>query len=310
MSKAPDDWLRLEAPDGWTLHLRELRPPSGRPELGAVILGHAMMVDGRTMVREDRPTLADAIVDAGFRVWVPDLRGHGRSGPLAPEGRWSFDELVADVGVYVDALAREAPGLPLFLVGHSLFASASLAWLSRAAAEAREVPVSAFVMIASDVWNLTRERSLARRLEKLAVYNASAAIVRALGYFPARRMRQGSTDESDAYWLQARGWMQHGVWDSRDGAIDYAQGLAKLPQPLLHLLSRGDRLYAHPDSAAGLTAAVPRRELVVLGSRNAPLELAGTAPDHMQMVTEAGPGQLRIWAWVARWLAEKARAAS
>ena len=74
---------RVRAPDGWLLDVLDLEPRG--PARGLVVAGHAMMVDRRTY-RPGRAGLARTLVDAGFRVLLPDLRGHGRSGPTPREG--------------------------------------------------------------------------------------------------------------------------------------------------------------------------------------------------------------------------------
>lgn len=300
MSATPERWHRRTTPDGWTLHVRELLP-NGRP-IGMAVVGHAMMVDGRTLVREDRGTFVDALLDAGFWVLVPDLRGHGRSGPLAPEGEWNYDDIVDDVGVLL-RLARElAPDLPTYLVGHSLFGHASLAWLGQNPA----AEVAGLVMIAVDVWNPRREPSWIRRWRKRLTYEVSCWVAQRAGYFPARRLKQGSNDESLAYWMQARRWIRQSRWTSADGRVDYDAARHRVSTPTLHVLSEGDRIYAHPASAAGLSAPLRRRELVVLGRAHMPRPLAESAPDHMPIITADTPENRAVWAWIADWMAMRA----
>ena len=68
--------------------------------------------------------LAEALVSAGHVVYAADHRGHGRTagspdrhGDLGPGG---WPALVDDLGVVGDAARAEHPGLPLFVVGHSM----------------------------------------------------------------------------------------------------------------------------------------------------------------------------------------------
>jgi alpha-beta hydrolase superfamily lysophospholipase len=63
--------------------------------------------------------VAEALTTAGMGVWIPDHRGHGRSdGPRADIE--SVQAAVSDLDLLVDLVAAEAPGAPLFLVGHSM----------------------------------------------------------------------------------------------------------------------------------------------------------------------------------------------
>jgi len=63
--------------------------------------------------------VAQALSRSGYLVGAVDLRGHGRS----PGRRLfirSFDEYLADVRGLLSQAAKEAPGTPRFLLGHSL----------------------------------------------------------------------------------------------------------------------------------------------------------------------------------------------
>ena len=64
--------------------------------------------------------LADHLADMGFSLWIPDLRGHGRSG--GDRGHVdAFDDYLSDVREILDrARSDKPPGIPLFLLGHSM----------------------------------------------------------------------------------------------------------------------------------------------------------------------------------------------
>ncbi|HQR80313.1 MAG TPA: alpha/beta hydrolase [Actinomycetota bacterium] len=70
--------------------------------------------------RYDR--LAQALNAAGFVAYATDHRGHGRTGQdaLGDFGAAGFDGLIADVAQYGALLTGDHPGLPLFLIGHSM----------------------------------------------------------------------------------------------------------------------------------------------------------------------------------------------
>jgi alpha-beta hydrolase superfamily lysophospholipase len=72
---------------------------------------------------------AGFLASKGIHAYGFDLRGHGRSagdgedagrkaGFLALNGGW--DALVRDVGLWVDFIQKDSPGIPLFLLGHCL----------------------------------------------------------------------------------------------------------------------------------------------------------------------------------------------
>ncbi|MFV8752350.1 alpha/beta fold hydrolase [Nannocystaceae bacterium ST9] len=293
----------LTAEDGWLLRVWDFSPLPRRDPIAIVVVGHAMMVDSRTLCRPDRPTLTSVLVAAGFRVLVPDLRGHGESGPLAAQGgQWSDDDIVRDVGRYV-ALARSLePELPLALLGHSLFGHAALAWLGQHAdAAGREV--EALIAVACDIWNRRFEPSRPIWWFKRALHALALALVLFVGYMPARRLRLGTADESLGYFRQFHQWITSNRWTDRSSMIDYHAGLAAIRCPFLHVLSEGDRLYARPTSALRMSAPISTREVVVLGRDDAPGELARLRPDHVQTLTD--PRNKLAWHWIAGWLRRK-----
>lgn len=96
---------------GLRLHWQQWTPPSPR---GSVVLVHGM---GEHIGRYDE--VITALTDQGLVVTAADHRGHGRSdGRRAHIDR--MDNLVADLGSVVDLATSAHPGLPLFLLGHSL----------------------------------------------------------------------------------------------------------------------------------------------------------------------------------------------
>lgn len=256
-----------------------------------------MMVDRRTLYREDRPSLVATLAAAGIRVLVPDLRGHGRSGPRAEEGgSWGFDDLVGDMDRLVELGHTLADGTPLALLGHSLAGLVDLAWLGQRPG----ATICGNVCLACDVWSMEREANPLRRLAKRTTIAATLPIARRYGRLPARRFGAGSNDEALAYWLDYATWVQGGRWCSTDGSIDYGEGLRRVPSPTLHVVSAGDRLYGRPASALRFSAPVPEREVWHLGHPTAPSPLRGLHPGHMEMVTD--PTSAPLWTAIAAWL--------
>lgn len=284
---------RIRAADGWRLSVLDLEPAG--PAWGVVVAGHAMMVDRRTLVRADRPCLAAALVDAGLRVLLPDLRGHGASGPRADQGGdWSYDQLVEDTAVYLELARTVAPGLPLATLGHSLFGHTTLAWLAAQSPDRRHLAPSAHVALCCDFWlRSTEDRPLAWPV-KAALTRLLAGLVDALGSFPARRLGVGSADEAVSYVRDFRRCSLGDVWAARSGR-DFRAGLPAVDVPTLLVVSERDRL-APPRTAVRLWSGLPRLSVWQLGRP----PFADLRPSHMGTVTD--PHSAPLWRAIATWL--------
>ena len=89
---------------------------------GAAPRGVAQVAHGLAEHSARYGRLAKALNDAGYVVYAADHRGHGKSitevsGDFGAPG---FEGLIADVAAYGAAIRSEQPGLPLFLLAHSM----------------------------------------------------------------------------------------------------------------------------------------------------------------------------------------------
>ncbi len=107
----------VTTPDGTALFTHRWLP-DGDPRAVVQVL-HGMAEHSARYTR-----LAEALTGAGFAVYAHDHRGHGRTGGdddhgyLADEGGWPW--LVRDARSVTELATGEHPGLPVFLVGHSM----------------------------------------------------------------------------------------------------------------------------------------------------------------------------------------------
>ena len=277
--------------DGWKLDVELVTGPSPR---AVAVVGHAMMVDRRTLdVRGDG--LVSALARAGIAVVWPDLRGHGRSGPRAGEGgEWNYDDLVEqDTPALLEFARAQFAGLPLFVVGHSLFGHVVVAWAGRHAGEALARAVRGFVVLAANSWIAECEPSRAVWIKKRALMEAMGVVTRVAGRFPSRRLRVGNNDEAAGYVRQFVAWTRGAGWQAADG-FSYRQGLSSLAAPLCSIGATGDLLAAEAVCLERFYDRVPRREMVLAGARAKQMLPPGwTAlplpfdPGHMGIVTDA-----------------------
>lgn len=87
-----------------------------------VVIAHGYGEHGERYAR-----LAERLAAASFKTWVPDHRGHGISeGPRGVVDRLA--NAATDLDGVVEMARAEAPGGPMFLLGHSLGGAIALAY--------------------------------------------------------------------------------------------------------------------------------------------------------------------------------------
>ena len=103
------DWTEKAAHLSTGIHLSYT--VSGDEKGAPVILIHGL-VDGRVSWSQVAPQLAKK----GYRVYVPELRGNGKTDKPIEESAYSIKELAKDIAAFIDKLELKKP----HIVGHSL----------------------------------------------------------------------------------------------------------------------------------------------------------------------------------------------
>lgn len=290
--------VTITARDGWLLK-GDLHEPSG-PARGTVLAGHAMMANRRSLDRPPGEGLVATLVRGGLRVVTVDVRGHGESGPLPPEGgAYSYDDIVEkDIPAAVEFVRTRFSGRAA-LLGHSLVGHAALAWLSGPEA-AGSGGIAAIAAYAPNAWLKSCEPDEKRWQAKIAQLRMWEQMSQAKGYFPARQMKIGSDDVSGPYIRQFVQWASEDRWVSLAGR-DYRAGLATIRIPLLVAVGAGDRMLCVPECCERFISPVPRERLTWwLVSEAGGF---GLDADHMPLVTDARARPL--WERTADWLRDR-----
>jgi acylglycerol lipase len=113
----------LAGAEGVALYWQAWRP-EGDPR-AIVVIAH-----GASEHSSRYAHVADRLVSAGYAVYALDHRGHGRSeGKRAQLDR--LDHVIADLRAFVDLAAGRHPGVPVYLLGHSMGGAISIAYAVR-----------------------------------------------------------------------------------------------------------------------------------------------------------------------------------
>lgn len=107
----------VTATDGTSLFTHRWLP-DGDPK-AVVQLAHGMAEHSARYAR-----VAEALTAAGYAVYAHDHRGHGRTASEADHGYFAdqhgWESVVGDLRQVTDHARAEYPGLPVFLLGHSM----------------------------------------------------------------------------------------------------------------------------------------------------------------------------------------------
>jgi len=220
----------LDRPDG--ARLQAYRWTSAAAPRAAMIVSHGM---GEHALRY-RPALAK-LIDSGVAIYALDQRGHGAtmalSGrPAGDFGPGGFAAVVDDLAALADRARSEHPGLPLFLLGHSMGSFISQAFLIE---HARRIDAAILVGTA-DVAGLAQ--SMANEADTMAALNRP--------FEPARTPFD---------------------WLSRDEAqvdayiADPLCGFSLVPDSAVQLMSQGEKL-ADASQLARIPSELPLYILV------------------------------------------------
>jgi predicted alpha/beta hydrolase len=219
--------------------------PRNTPPRAVAVFAHSMF--GRRSLFE-KPHADEnwlqSFAGAGVRAISFDFRGHGDSGtPASKGGFWAYDDLVQrDLPAVVSAAKSRADGAPVVVVGHSLGGGIALA-----AQAAARIEADALVLIATLIGLPSWDPSAARRAVRYGLVDMFRRTTARVGYFPARKLRQGSDDESAPFVHDVVRFLVDDAWKSGDGTIDYRARLKHVLVPVLALASKSDRLYAPPE---------------------------------------------------------------
>lgn len=224
------------------LHLRRIwREADGPP----VLLVHGVMADGRIFYSDRGKGLAHFLADAGYDVFIADLRGRGLSTPkIDAMSRHGQTEIICqDLPALHAAIFKLKGGQRLHWMAHSWGGVHMSSCLLRYPQLASQV--ASLVYFGSK--RSIGVRNLRKWLEVDLVWNIAARwLIRCYGYLPARRMGLGADDETEKSHRQSKRWAKLRPWVDSDDGFDYgaAARQVSLP-PALYFAARNDPCRGH-----------------------------------------------------------------
>lgn len=211
-------------------------------EKGApVFLVHGSIENSSIFYSESGKGVAPWLVSKGYDVFVPDLRGRGKSTPkVDASADWGLKEILEeDIPAMLQEIKKLRGTMPQHWGGHSWGGVLLLAFLAR---WQPPVPVASLTFFGSKrrigTWNLKKMLMIDGAWSSMG-----EALTRMYGYLPARKWKMGSDDESARSYRETNQWVVEKKWlDPQDG-FDYAAAIKQqaLP-PALYMTGSDDRV--------------------------------------------------------------------
>jgi len=268
----------------------------------AVLLIHGSIENGRIFYSENGKGLAPYLADLGYDVFVPDLRGRGKSTPsIGPDSDFGqMDMVMTDIPFLVNHVKQEKGTDAIWIGAHSWGGNLALASYARFPQMADIKGLILFgVKRRVTVWNM--ERILKLSFGWRIVAPVAIAIK---GFLPAVQLKMGADNETKRIFKETNYWLDNSTWkDPRDG-FDYGDALSEVAvPPVLSLTGAADRVLGHPRDCQNLVNE--------LNTADGTFKVIGKATghlhdyDHIDLVThkDASKDQFPM---IAEWMKEKA----
>ena len=269
----PNEEYYAKTSDGWEIHLQRFRPAKLDPKKAPVILCHGLSYNANFWNLELGSSFAGHLSRRGYDVWVPSLRGAGKSrkGPGAPSD-WSVDDYIHKDLPAIIELVKEKTGQPqVTWVGHSMGGMVMFGYLETE----KQENIKNFVAIAApmiyfeprnDILEETvKNKNLLKTAATIGVAKVAAQVVGGLGprvdvplytlfynydnmhSLTLMKLKSRVVDNaSPTVTDQMMSFLQRGEFKSVDGQFSYTQEMGRVKVPTLFLAGQVDNM-APPD---------------------------------------------------------------
>ena len=251
--------------DGWRLALHRWVPRNPREGSRHVLICHGLGGNAKNFDLSERQSLPLFLNEAGYEVWIVELRGAGMSSRPSPWGRfrndYDFDDYLEQDLPAAIGYVRNLAGEPVYYVGHSMGGMLAYALLQTEMAAA----IRACVILASPakldhlylprLWRFREVMKLVPSflfgtLSEAAapLFERSTALQRAIGFnrenlYPGDATAISANNHDN---IPMRLIMQFGRWAASDaetggdGEAAYKTNLERIAAPMLFLVGAGD----------------------------------------------------------------------
>ena len=256
--------MMLPVASGSQVHLRRIYcSSSGTP----IFMVPGIAEDGHIFYSNKGEGLAYLLADVGYDVYVTDLRGRGRSWPhinkFSEFGQ--HETITEDIPACIRAIKKKRGDVPQIWISHSWGGVLLLSYLARYGYA--ETQVKGLVHFGP------RRQLLADNLQRKLLIDflwrkLAAKLVALRGYFPAKSLSFGSSDESARSYRDYSQWMFEAPWVDSTDQFDYGAAIKALSLPRsIYFASKTDAVFGNLNDI--------RHFLMELGSHDGRLIVLG-----------------------------------
>jgi predicted alpha/beta hydrolase len=231
---------------GNQLHIRRIyKADSSRNEVAVLI--HGDTENGHIFYSESGRGLACELARRGYDVYVPDLRGKGKSWPsLGPRSTYGYHEAInEDLPAVLKRVASRTHGKPQTWISHS---AGGVLLMSCYARHANELPTPKQIVHFGTRRYVSSESFRKRLLIDFLWKKVCRYLVSSSGYLPARSLRLGPANETANSYYNNIAWSESVEWLDPVDDYDYSQAirLCNVPRSL-YFCSEKDTAFGAPE---------------------------------------------------------------
>jgi pimeloyl-ACP methyl ester carboxylesterase len=231
-----------------------------------VLLIHGSIENGKVFFSKSGKGYAPFLADAGFDVFVADLRGKGESTPFVARGfkASQTDTISKEIPFLVDRVLSITGADSLHLGAHSW---GGVLLLSAYALCHQKWNIRSFIFFGTKrrigIFNWARFTTI-----DLGWSILGAFFTILYGYLPAKKLKMGSDNEPSRFYFQVNRWVYSKRWTDAETGTDYRKILKNLMLPPVHLYTgKNDKLLGHPEDVRRLALEIGHPEAVTVLSR-------------------------------------------
>jgi predicted alpha/beta hydrolase len=195
-----------------------------------------------------------------------DLRGHGKSLPLAAPGvHWLLEDFVEhDLPTCINYIFEKKGQKPISLIGHSMGATISLLVLGNRPEIASKV---AYCMAISPSYLVDSKNPLWVQFTlKVLLGMGGVRLARFLGYAPFRKFMGFMENEATSFATELGKWAHQKEWCSSKDGHTFWEDIRRVSCKVDFLCAKGDSLWGRVNGCRSLyeTCQSPQKRFVIL----------------------------------------------